>query len=368
MARALLAPEDDVCPALDPEQSARNAGLRYLGDDRPGISRRRSGRGFSYRDPKGNAVRDRAEIDRINALAVPPAYTDVWISPDPRGHIQATGRDQRGRKQYRYHPLWTEIRNETKFERLIEFAERLPQIRARIEEDVSARGITRARVLATLVWLLDSTLIRVGNERYARDNKSFGLTTLLNRHVEARGQELKFNFVGKSGKAWKLAVRDRRIARVVRSCQEIPGQHLFQYFDEDGSRCEVDSGEVNDYIRDVIGQSFTAKHFRTWAGTVTALDALGQEDAPTSKAQATRRLNAAIDRVAERLVNTRAISRKCYVHPAVVDSYLEGSLPELLKQARRRVRPVEGLKREEALALKFLKLRMADLATKVAAE
>lgn len=359
MAQALLRPEDDVCPALDPEQSAKNAGLRYLGDDGPGITRRRSGTGFSYRDAKGAAIRDAETLDRIRALAIPPAYENVWISPDPRGHIQATGRDVRGRKQYRYHPKWTEIRSETKFERLIEFADRLPQIRAGIEEDIARRGMTRDRVLATIVWLLDQTLIRIGNDRYRRDNKSFGLTTLLNRHVEAGSSALKFNFVGKSGKAWKLSVQDRRIARVVRACQEIPGQHLFQYIDEDGSRCAVDSGDVNDYIRDTIGQGFTAKHFRTWAGTVTALDALGEEDVPASKAHATRRLNAAVDRVAERLVNTRTISRKCYIHPAVVDAYLEGSLVEGLKDARRRARPVEGLKPEEALTLKFLKLRLS---------
>jgi DNA topoisomerase-1 len=335
------------------------ARLKHVSDEKPGLTRKMTSFGFRYFYPDGRPVRDRALVKRINALAIPPAYTDVWICPDPRGHIQATGRDVRGRKQYRYHPKWTEIRSETKFERLIEFAERLPQIRAGIEEDIARRGMKRDRVLATIVWLLDQTLIRIGNDRYRRDNKSFGLTTLLNRHVEAGSSALKFNFVGKSGKAWKLSVQDRRIARVVRACQEIPGQHLFQYIDEDGSRCPVDSGDVNEYIRDTIGQGFTAKHFRTWAGTVTALDALGEEEAPSSKAQATRRLNAAVDRVAERLVNTRAISRKCYIHPAVIDSYLEGSLVDGLKDARRRVRPVEGLEPEEALTLKFLKLRLA---------
>jgi DNA topoisomerase-1 len=360
MEEALLTPEDDACPAYDPELSAENAGLNYVTDDVPGITRRKSGRGFAYHSPKGELIRDAETLERIRMLAIPPAYVDVWISPDPKGHIQATGRDVKGRKQYRYHPKWHEIRDETKYGRLIDFAESLPKMRARIEEDMSRRGLNREKVLATVVQLLDTTLIRIGNERYRKDNKSFGLTTLRDRHVAAGSERLKFAFKGKSGKSWNLTVDDRRIARIVRQCQEIPGQQLFQYLNSDGSRHPVGSHDVNDYIREVLGNGFSAKHFRTWAGTVTAAHALQDAGPFTSKTEATRKLNAAVDKVAARLVNTRAISRRCYIHPGVVESYLEGRLEEELAEAEKFAHAEEGLRPEEEVVLAFLKARNDD--------
>lgn len=350
---ALLAAEDDSCPAQDPIQSAENAGLRYVSDDEPGIRRKRAGRGFAYFRPNGAAVRDDTTQARIRALAVPPAYTDVWICSRADGHIQATGRDARGRKQYRYHPKWTAIRDETKYERLIEFAQRLPDIRKRVDADISQRGLGREKVLATVVHLLDTTLIRIGNEKYRRENRSFGLTTLRNKHVQAGSDRLRFSFKGKSGKEWKLSVTDRRIARVVRQCQDIPGQNLFQYRDDEGAVQAVTSEDVNDYIREIAGAGFSAKHFRTWAGTVTAAHALAEADIPDTKAAVVRTLNAAVDQVAERLVNTRAISRKCYIHPAVIQAYLDASLTSDFEKAGRR-KPLAGLKEEEGPVLAFL--------------
>lgn len=355
---ALLRAEDDVCPAYDPILSAENAGLRYVTDDTPGITRKKSGRGYAFYTPKGELVRDAATLDRIRKLAVPPAYTDVWICPKADGHIQATGRDVKGRKQYRYHPKWTEARDETKYGRLIDFAEKLPEVRSRIDADLSTRGHSREKVLATVVHLLDTTLIRIGNERYTKENNSFGLTTLRNKHVEAGSERLRFSFKGKSGKNWKLTVSDRRIARIIRQCQDIPGQLLFQYWNEDGSPHPIDSQDVNDYIRAITGEGFSAKHFRTWAGTVTALHALLDAGPFTSKTEATRKLNAAIDRVAERLVNTRAISRRCYVHPAVVDSFLEGTLAADFERAESSARKIDGLKPEEGPVLAFLKAQI----------
>ncbi|MGQ4274002.1 DNA topoisomerase IB [Terrihabitans sp. B22-R8] len=358
MDAAVLDPEDDVCPAYDPELSAENAGLVYVSDEGKGITRRRAGRSFAYYSPKGELIRDAKVLGRIRSLAIPPAYTDVWICPKPNGHIQATGRDAKGRKQYRYHPKWHEVRDETKYERLIEFAEKLPEIRERIDEDLSRRGLSREKVLATVVHLLDTTLIRIGNERYRRDNKSFGLTTLRNRHVEAGSERLRFSFRGKSGKDWKLTVSDRRIARVVRQCQDVPGQQLFQYWNEDGSPHPIGSHDVNDYIREIVGAGFSAKHFRTWAGTVTAAHALKEAGGFSSKTEATRKLNKAIDRVAERLVNTRAISRRCYVHPGIVESYLEGQIEDALA-ADTGAAP-DGLRPEEAAVLTVLKRRLEE--------
>lgn len=354
MDAALLKAEDDACPAHDPMQSAENAGLRYVSDDEPGITRRKAGRGFAYYLPDASMVRDEKVRARIRSLAIPPAYSDVWICQRANGHIQATGRDARGRKQYRYHPKWTAIRDETKYERLIEFAEMLPQIRARVDADIAKRGLGREKILATVVHLLDTTLIRIGNEKYTRENKSFGLTTLRNKHVEAGSEKLRFSFKGKSGKEWKLTVSDRRIARIVRQCQDIPGQNLFQYWDEDGTSQPVTSEDVNDYIREIAGPGFSAKHFRTWAGTVTAAHALNAEGVPETRTQAVRKLNAAIDAVAERLVNTRAISRKCYIHPSVVETYLDASLSSAFERAARRAKP-KGLKEDEAVVLAFLK-------------
>jgi DNA topoisomerase-1 len=367
MERALLAPKDDVCPAHDPMLSAENAGLSYVTDDEPGITRQKAGRGYAYYLPGGQLARDPGLLKRIRSLAVPPAYTDVWICPRADGHIQATGRDARGRKQYRYHPKWTEIRDETKYERLIEFAESLPGIRARIEADLATRGLSREKVLATVVYLLDTTLIRIGNEKYTKENKSFGLTTLRNKHVEAGSERLRFSFKGKSGKSWKLTVSDRRIARIVRQCQDIPGQNLFQYWNGDGNPHAITSQDVNEYIRELGRNGFSAKHFRTWAGTVTAAHALNEAGAFASKTESVRKLNAAIDRVAERLVNTRAISRRCYVHPAVVETFLEGTLPAAFERAEKLGSNVKGLKPEEVPVLAFLKAELSARNKKKAA-
>jgi DNA topoisomerase-1 len=315
----------------DPVESAQAAGLRYVSDIQPGIRRKRAGTGFTYVGPDGKTIHDAAELARIRSLAIPPAYTDVWICPSPNGHIQATGRDARGRKQYRYHPKWREVRDETKFGRMLAFSEGLPAIRARVERDLSLPGLPREKVLATVVRLLESTCIRVGNDEYAKSNRSFGLTTLQDRHVEISGSNLRFEFRGKSGKVHKVDLNDRRLARIVQRCQALPGEDLFQYVDDDGVRQTVGSGDVNDYIREISGQEFTAKDFRTWNGTLLAVAALKEVGAWTSQRQAKSHVLRAIDRVAEQLNNTRAVCRKYYVHPAVFESYLAGTMLERLQ-------------------------------------
>jgi DNA topoisomerase-1 len=315
----------------DPVESAQAAGLRYVSDIQPGIHRKRAGTGFTYVGPDGKTIHDAAELARIRSLAIPPAYTDVWICPSPNGHIQATGRDARGRKQYRYHPKWREVRDETKFGRMLAFSEGLPAIRARVERDLSLPGLPREKVLATVVRLLESTCIRVGNDEYAKSNRSFGLTTLQDRHVEISGSNLRFEFRGKSGKVHKVDLNDRRLARIVQRCQALPGEDLFQYVDDDGVRQTVGSGDVNDYIREISGQEFTAKDFRTWNGTLLAVAALKEVGAWTSQRQAKSHVLRAIDRVAEQLNNTRAVCRKYYVHPAVFESYLAGTMLERLQ-------------------------------------
>ncbi len=318
-------------PSPDPFESAQAAGLRYVSDASLGIRRRRSGRGFGYVGPDGRAVRDKATLARIRSLAIPPAYTDVWICPMANGHLQATGRDARSRKQYRYHPKWREVRDETKFGRMLAFSEALPRLRARAEQDLSLPGLPRAKVLATVVRLLECTGIRVGNDEYARTNRSFGLTTLQDHHVEVSGAKLLFEFRGKSGKTHRVALSDRRLARIVARCQALPGADLFQYLDDEGARVSIGSGDVNDYLREITGDDFTAKDFRTWAGTlqaVAALDALGP--APTER-EAKSAVLRAIDQVAERLNNTRAVCRKYYVHPAVIETYQAGTLHDALR-------------------------------------
>jgi DNA topoisomerase-1 len=321
-------------PAADPAEAAASAGLRYVSDTRPGIRRRRAGKGFSYVDALGNVVRDRATLDRIRSLAIPPAYTDVWICPDPRGHIQATARDARGRKQYRYHPRWRAVRDETKFGRMVAFSEALPRIRKQVEADLSRPGHSRDKVLATIVQLLECSCIRVGNEEYARTNDSFGLTTLKEEHVEVSGGRIRFEFRGKSGKLHTVDVTDRRLARIIARCQSIPGEDLFQYLDDAGERQSVGSGDVNDYIRRAGGDDFTAKDFRTWAGTILAVAALSEAGAFESEREGKSKLLGAIDRVAQQLNNTRAVCRKYYVHPVVVDSYLAGTLTTELTPSR----------------------------------
>jgi len=308
----------------DPVESARQAGLRYVSETGPGIRRRRAGRGFVYIQG-GRRVGDVDTLARIRALAIPPAWTDVWICPVANGHMQAVGRDARGRKQYRYHPRWREVRDETKYERMLAFARALPNIRARVGADLGRRGLPREKVLATIVRLLETTRVRVGNEEYARANKSFGLTTLRDRHVDVAGPQVRFQFRGKGGKEHAVGVRDPRVARIIRNLQDLPGQELFQYLDENGGRRTVDSGDVNAYLREISGDDFTAKDFRTWAGTVLCALALAEVGVSGSGRQAKRNINRAIEQVAAQLRNTPAISRQCYVHPAVLEAYQAGS-------------------------------------------
>jgi DNA topoisomerase-1 len=344
---------------IEPERSARAAGLRYVTDEQAGITRRRRGRGFQYLAPDGRTIADRAERARIDSLAIPPAWTDVWICASPKGHIQATGRDARGRKQYRYHPRWREVRDETKYHRLAAFARALPRIRRQVDRDLRRRALSRERVVATVVRLLDETTIRVGNDEYARENRSFGLTTLRDRHVDVRGDRLRFRFRGKSGRVHEVEVEDPRVARVVRRCEDLPGQDLFQYVNEDGEPVDVTSDDVNDYIRAAAGDEFTAKDFRTWTGTVLAawtLDELGGTDGAPKK-----QLVSAIESVAQELGNTPAVCRACYVHPDVIDAHLDGTLTADLgrraRQALTQERP--RLSPQEAAVLAFLERRLA---------
>ncbi len=345
----------------DCREAAEAAGLAYVSDESPGISRRRSGKGWRFLGADGETIRDRGERERIMSIGIPPAYTDVWICLKANGHIQATGRDDRGRKQYRYHAKWTATRDEAKYARMAEFGRLLPLIRARVDADLRKQGVGRDKVLATVVALLEKTLIRVGNEDYVRDNKSFGLTTLRNRHLNVEGSTLHFEFKGKSGKMWDLDVEDRRVARIVRSIQELRGQHLFQYVDEEGRRQPVDSGDVNDYLREASGGAdVTAKDFRTWAGTVLASMALSEFEKVDSEALAKKNIKAAIETVAKRLGNTVTICRKCYVHPQVISSYLDGTLLEDIKQeVEAELREgSERLKPEEAALLGLLSRRI----------
>ena len=344
---------DPRAVAADPVLSARLAGLRYVSDAAPGIRRRRRAKGFSYLDPQGRPLRDPDELRRIAALAIPPAWTAVWICPLPNGHLQAAGRDARGRKQYRYHPSWRAVRDETKFGRLVAFGEALPRLRARVEHDLGLPGLPREKVLATVVRLLETTLIRVGNQEYARDNRSFGLTTLRNRHVDIEGSTLRFNFRGKSGKEHSVAVADRRLARVVRACRELPGHELFQYLDDAGERQTVSSDDVNEYLRATTGEELTAKDFRTWGGTVLALSALAAIDGAPPEREAARAVVDAVKLVAEQLGNRPAICRKYYVHPGVIDVFLEGRLPDLLGGAAPPPRP--GLRELEEQTLELLR-------------
>ena len=321
-----------------PVDSARHAGLRHVSDDRPGITRKASSLGFKYYRPDGRLVRQPSELKRIAKLAIPPAWTDVWICVDPRGHLQATGRDARGRKQYRYHSEWRQTRDETKYERMPAFAAALPKIRMRTNIDLARPGLPRPKVLAAVVQLLEKSLIRVGNEEYARDNHSFGLTTFRNKHVRVRGSRVHFEFRGKSGVRHSVKVSDRRLARIVKHCRDLPGQELFQYVDESGRRCGVGSGDVNDYVREISGEDFTAKDFRTWAGTVLACTALREMATGKTSRPAATRVVQAIDAVAGILGNTRAVCRKSYIHPGVIDAYMSGTMKRPLSGqiARRR--------------------------------
>jgi DNA topoisomerase-1 len=318
--------------APEPPESARAAGLRHTIDSVPGIRRLRAGKGFRYVGPDGAPVLDRSELARFRALAIPPAWTDVWICPRANGHLQATGRDARGRKQYRYHAAWREVRDESKFGRLKAFGESLPVIRARVEEDLAQNGLPREKVLAAVVRLLETTLIRVGNEEYARANASFGLTTLRDGHVEVGATRVRFAFTGKSGREHEVDFRDRRVARIVGRCRDLPGHALFQYVDEDGEPRPVDSGDVNAYLQEITGEPFTAKDFRTWFGTVLAARYLLASEAAEGDAARKSAVLRAIEAVAERLGNTPAVCRKSYIHPAVIDRYLDGTLDDLARE------------------------------------
>ena len=353
---------DDIQTIVDPRDAAESAGLRYVSDERPGIRRRKSGKGWSYLAPDGTSVSKPDTVKRIRSLAIPPAWTQVWICPHADGHIQAIGRDAKGRKQYRYHALFREVRESTKYEHVVAFANALPTIRAKVREHMGLRGLPREKVLATVVHLLETTLIRVGNDDYAKQNKSYGLTTLENRHVVVDGSEVRFRFTGKSGKQWSLAVKDRRVAKIIKACQELPGQDLLQYVDSDGNLQGVSSSDVNTYLKEITGMDITAKDFRTWAGTVLAAVALKEVESFDSAAQAKRNLRAAIERVAARLGNTPTICRKCYVHPEVLSSYLNGGLVlEIKSEVESELRDeLSGLQPEEAAVLAMLRTRLAQ--------
>jgi DNA topoisomerase I len=339
--------------------SAREAGLVYASDADPGLSRVKAGRGFGYRNADGRSVRDRATLERIRSLVIPPAWTKVWIAPKANAHLQATGRDARGRKQYRYHPRWTAVRDETKFTRMLAFARVLPTIRRRVAADLRHAPLSRARVLATVVALLERTLIRVGNDEYARTNGSFGLTTLLDRHVDVRGRRVRFHFRAKSGVMQRIDLEDALLARSVQGCQDLPGQTLFQYVDDGGARRTISSTDVNDYLREVAGQEFTAKDFRTWSGTVLAACALSADPELGSVTARTRFVSAAVGQVAERLGNTKAVSRRCYIHPAVIDAFLEGETIAPFAGATRASRSGRyGLSADETAVVKLLTKRL----------
>jgi DNA topoisomerase-1 len=321
----------------------------------------RRGRGFAYLTPDGERVTDEATLARIRSLAIPPAWTDVWISPSARGHMQATGRDAKGRKQFRYHARWTALRDADKYSRLIGFCAVLPKIRRRVSRDLKRPGLDQEKVVATIVRLMETTLIRVGNEEYAQRNHSYGLTTMRNRHVDVEGATLSFSFRGKSGVKHEVDIRDRRVARIVKRCQDLPGQELFQYLDEDGERRSIDSADVNDYLREITGEEFTAKDFRTWAGTVLCALALEEFTSFDSQAEARQNIVRAVESVASRLGNTPAVCRKSYVHPAVLDAYLDGAMRDTLRRRAERelAESLPDLTPEEAAVLALLRERLA---------
>jgi DNA topoisomerase I len=348
-------------PVVDSVQSARSAGLRYVSDSSPGITRRRTSDGFVYLDRAGEPITDERDVQRIRKLAIPPAWTDVWICPFANGHLQATGRDAKGRKQYRYHPRWRAVRDETKYARMIAFAEALPGIRRQVNEDLGLRGLARRKVLAAVVRLLETTFIRVGNEEYARENGSFGLTTMRDRHVAIEGSTVRFSFKGKAGKRHTVDISDRRLATIVGRCRDLPGYELFQYIDEGGEQQVVDSADVNDYLREVTGQDFTAKDFRTWAGTLLAALALEEFETFDSQAQCKKNIVRAIEDVAKQLGNTPSICRKCYIHPAVLDGYVDGLTLQTFKErtAQAIAQRLDGLTPEEGAVLAFLQERLS---------
>ena len=353
--------------ALDPTVAAQRAQVRYVHDSMPGITRHEARNGFDYRLPDGSLVRDIATLKRIRKLAIPPAWTDVWICRDPNGHLQATGRDQRGRKQYRYHPRWREVRDDAKYGKLLIFARVLPLIRTRVDEDLKRPGLPRERVLAAVVRLIELTLFRVGNSEYAKKNKSFGLTTLRDRHVRIHGSHIRLSFRGKSGNRYESDINDRRLARIVKGCRDLPGYELFQYLDDEGHQHAVGSEEVNAYLREITGEDVTAKDFRTWAGTQLAAKALKGFRDLDSEAKRKKAIVRAVENVAAHLGNTPAICRRCYIHPAIFDGYIEGTLLEMLanKTAAYLKKNIDNMSAEEAAVTAFLRLRLAaDLAAR----
>ncbi len=345
-------------------KAATRAGLRYVTDGFAGVTRKRSGTGWSYTAPDGKRIGNAATRKRLNALAIPPAWTDVWICPDPGGHIQATARDARGRKQYRYHPSYREARDQSKFRRMLEFSEALPHLRERVERDLRAEDLSRQQLLATVVRLLDRTLIRVGNDEYARENQSFGLTTLRRRHVQVQGDRLRFSFRGKSGVEHSISVAEPRLARIIQRCQDLPGQEMFQYLDAGKKRQTVSSDDVNGYLREASDRDVTAKDFRTWGGTMLAAVELRAVGPAASRREADRNILRALDAVAERLGNTRTVCRKYYVHPSLLEAYLLGHTapwpPAASKRAKRRAKPGGALRRDEVTVLQFLQERVPD--------
>ena len=342
----------------DPEESSRQAGLRYVTDAKPGFTRRKSGTSFRYFDTDGKQIKDEIRLKRIRSLVIPPAWTDVWICPTANGHLQATGRDARKRKQSRYHPRWRAVRDETKYERMKLFGEALPAVRERVEADLGRSGLPREKVLATIVRLLEITFIRIGNEEYARENQSYGLTTMRNKHVDVEGSKVHFKFRGKSGKSHAIDVQDKRLARIVKKCQDLPGYELFQYLDEEGEPRSVDSSDVNEYLQAITNEQFTAKDFRTWAGTVLACALLREAGGCEEQSQTETKKNVvqAIAAVAERLGNTPSVCRKCYVHPVVIESYVGGTMVKAFEeQVKKEVtKSIHSLRQEERDLLHLL--------------
>ena len=345
--------------AAEHRRAASRAGLRYVTDGVSGIRRKRVGSGWAYYAPDGVRIEDPSVRKRLNALAIPPAWTQVWICPDPDGHIQATARDARGRKQYRYHPQYREARDRSKFRRMLEFSEVLPRLRERIERDLRAESLSRRQILATVVRLLDRTLIRVGNDEYARENRSYGLTTLRRRHVTVEGAMLRFSFRGKSGVEHTIALADPRLAKIVQRCRELPGEELFQYVDGKGRRQLISSDDINAYLREITGRDITAKDFRTWGGTMLAAVELRRMGEAASRRETDRNIVAAIDTVAERLGNTRAVCRKYYVHPVLLEAYRMGdTVPQPSPKGTGRRERGAALRRDEVLVLQFLQERV----------
>lgn len=353
-----------IAAALDPAAAAKLAKLRHVSDEMPGITRHPARHGFDYRNPEGALVRDIDTLKRIRSLVIPPGWTDVWISPDPKGHLQAVGRDARGRKQYRYHPRWREVRDEAKYHKLLDFGHVLPKLRARVEADLQRPGLPRDRVLAAIVRLMEVTLFRIGNTEYAKQNESFGLTTLRDRHVAIDGSRIHIGFRGKSGVRQETDINDRRLARIIKKCRDLPGYELFQYVDDGGERRTIGSDDVNEYLRETTGMDITAKDFRTWAGTHLAAQALRDFEIFETDAQRKKAVVRAVETVAKHLGNTPAVCRRCYIHPEILEGYLDGTLLAALAEKSRDylAEHLDGMSAEEAAVTAFLRFRLGEMA------